>query len=149
MRFASIGTPEASRSARRERLAMRSSGFTLIEALVALALLVAFVAVSGPLMFQSRRILARGDGEVRAELLLRSVLNTPERPMGAGVREGQDDGFLWRVTIEPAIEETAPPPTSADAPPYRWSLYQVVARVSWGAGKVLTARALRLGKAEP
>jgi prepilin-type N-terminal cleavage/methylation domain-containing protein len=146
MRFASIGTPEASLSARRRRVSRRSAGFTLIEALVALALLAVFVGAFGPLMFQARRILARGDGEVRAQLLLRSVMNGPERPLEEGTREGEDGGFLWRVTVVPA--DAAAAPASRDAPAYGWSLYQVSARVSWGNGKFVTAQALRLGKAE-
>jgi hypothetical protein len=149
MTFASIGTRGASLSARRRSVSRRSAGFTLIEALVSLALLAAFVGVFGPLMFQSRRILARGDGEVRAQLLLRSVMNTPDRPLEEGTREGEDGGFLWRITISPADQtDSVVEPTSPGAPPYNWSLYQVSGRVSWGDGKFVTAEALRLGKAE-
>ena len=67
MRFGSIGTRAASRSTRAEasngRAERRSGGFTLIEALVALALVLAFAAALTPHLFQSRRIVADADDE--------------------------------------------------------------------------------------
>ena len=67
MRFGSIGIPAASRlsraEARKARAGRRSGGFTLIEALVALALVLAFAAALTPHLFQSRRIV--NDAETR------------------------------------------------------------------------------------
>ncbi len=65
MRFVSIGTRAASRCERIER--EDRAGFTLIEALVALSLLLAFAAALGPLMFQSRNILLHGDGQLHSK----------------------------------------------------------------------------------
>jgi prepilin-type N-terminal cleavage/methylation domain-containing protein len=75
MRSAQIGTPAASPSKRTN--GERQSGFTLIEALVALSVVLAFAAALGPFMFQSHRILTQGDGRVRAEAFLHSLLETP------------------------------------------------------------------------
>ena len=55
MKFVSIGTPAASRSHRDG--GDGQAGFTLLEALVALALILAFAAVLGPHLSQARRIM--------------------------------------------------------------------------------------------
>src|SRR5258707_14358888 len=60
MKFASIGTPAASRS--RRDVSKGQAGFTLLEALVALALVLAFAAVLGPHLSQARRIMDHAEG---------------------------------------------------------------------------------------
>jgi len=81
MRFASIGIPAAFRSSRAEarkaRTHWRSGGFTLIEALVALTLVLAFAAALTPHLFQSRRIASDAEARVAAHVLLRTLLDTP------------------------------------------------------------------------
>jgi len=57
MKFASIGTPAASRLRRDGRKGQ--AGFTLFEALVALALALKFAAVLGPHLSQARRIMPK------------------------------------------------------------------------------------------
>ena len=76
MKFASIGTPAASRS-HRDGGGNGQAGFTLLEALVALALVLAFASVLGPHLSQARRIMAQADGRVAAQVLLRSLLDAP------------------------------------------------------------------------
>ncbi|HLW90833.1 MAG TPA: type II secretion system protein [Roseiarcus sp.] len=150
MRFASIGIPAGYQSKRRKRNERRS-GFTLLEALVALSLLLIFSAALGPTLFHARRILARGDGQIRAELLLRSLLTSPFDPADPSVSTGESAGFRWSVAVEPFAEAASFEPQSArsdKAPPYNWSLYKVTALVVWGGDRSLTAETLRLGKAE-
>ena len=53
------------------------AGFTLFEALVALALVLAFVEVLGPHLFHARRIMANSEGRVAAQVLLRSLVDAP------------------------------------------------------------------------
>ncbi|WP_152428363.1 prepilin-type N-terminal cleavage/methylation domain-containing protein [Methyloferula stellata] len=151
MKSASIGTQAASPSRRNDR-AERRAGFTLIEALVSLSLLLAFATVLGPLMFQSRHILLQGDGQVRAELLLRSLLETPFDRVNPelGLRQGESDGLRWRVFIEPVTAEAmsfdtphADPKKKAE---HNWSLLRVTAQVSWSADKIVTAETRRLGE---
>src|SRR5215470_13832211 len=78
MRFGSIGIPAASRSKHADgRADRRSGGFTLIEALVALALVLAFASVLTPHLFQSRRIVTNADSRVAAHVLLRALLEAP------------------------------------------------------------------------
>ncbi|MDR3101444.1 MAG: type II secretion system GspH family protein, partial [Paraburkholderia sp.] len=58
MRSESRGTPAAF-SSRRGNRADKRSGFTLLEALVALTLLLMFVSVLVPYLFHARRIMDR------------------------------------------------------------------------------------------
>src|SRR5262245_39563979 len=104
MRSASIGIPAALRLKRAER-AERRAGFTLVEALVALALVLAFVAVLGPHLFQARRIMVGADDRVAAQVLLRTLLDAPfDRAGLANVsREGESGALRWRIATEPLV----------------------------------------------
>jgi Tfp pilus assembly protein PilV len=136
MKFASIGTPEA--------LRLRSdddgqAGFTLLEALVSLAVVLAFAGVLGPHLSQSRRIMADADGRVAAQVLLRSLLDGPfNRSSQADVaRNGVTAGLRWRVSSEPiAASERS-----------TWQAHRVMASVTWGADQTIAAETIRLRKA--
>ena len=160
MKFGSIGTPAASQSSRPSRPDARG-GFTLLEALVALTILLAFAATLAPLLLQARRIIASADDRVGAEILLRTLLTDPIDPASvAGLsREGESAGLRWRIAAEPTDLEiaaprprfAAPAPSSAGAPaepPVHWSAYRLVASVWWGGGRVMSAETVRLGKSE-
>jgi hypothetical protein len=144
MKFALTGTRAPWRSCPVESCDTRS-GFTLFEALVALALLLAFAASLGPHLFQARRIMANADGRVAAHVLLRSLLEAPfDRASLAGVaRGGEAGGLRWRIVTEPIGLGTM---SLADRP--RWSAFRVIAHVSWAPGQVVTAETVRLGKTE-
>ncbi|HEY6256117.1 MAG TPA: type II secretion system protein [Xanthobacteraceae bacterium] len=142
---------------RRRRHSRR--GFTLLEALVALTVVLAFAAALGPVLFQARRIMASADDRVAAQILLRALLADPVDPasLSSLSREGESAGLRWRVTAEPATIEamfprTASAPRAATAGPAQplpsWVAYRVVARVSWAAGQFVSAETVRLGKSE-
>ncbi len=141
MKFASIGTPEASRS---RRDGGGQAGFSLLEALVSLAVVLAFAGVLGPHLSQARRIMADADGRVAAQVLLRSLLDAPfDRSGVANVsRDGETAGLRWRVASEPVA---AAGPRTADRP--NWQAYRVMASVVWGSDQVITAETIRLRRA--
>src|SRR6267154_1930554 len=114
MKSASTGTRAASRSRRDDR-DDGQAGFTLLEALVALALILAFAGVLGPHLSQARRIMAHADGRVAAQVLLRSLLDAPfDRSGVANVsRDGETAGLRWRVASE---RVAAAGPRTADRP---------------------------------
>jgi len=141
------------------------SGFTLIEALVALALVLAFAAALGRLLFQAHRIMVNADGQVAAQVLLRSLLDTPvDRTSLASVsHDGETQGLRWRVVAVPMevdawLPPLPPPPPSpsplpgASASPrpdhVNWAAFRVVASVSLPFGQAITGETIRLGKVE-
>ena len=143
MKFVSTGTLVASRSGRDER-SNRQAGFTLLEALVALALVLTFASAVGPHLSQARRIMANAEGRLAAQVLLRSLLNAPfdRSNLARAPREGETSGLRWRIDTEPAATLRA-----RDQP--NWSAFRVVASVTWAPGQVMMAETIRLGKPQP
>ena len=141
MKFESIGTREASQL---RRDGSGRAGFTLLEALVALAVILAFAGVLGPHLSQARRIMADADGRVAAQVLLRSLLDAPFDRSGVAnlSRDGETAGLRWRVASEPVATAA---PRSAARP--NWQAFRVTASVVWGADQVITAETIRLRRA--
>ena len=140
MRSVSTGTPVASQSGRNDR-SDGQAGFTLLEALVALALLLIFASAIGPHLSQARRIMANAEGRVAAQVLLRSLLNAPfdRSNLAQASQEGETSGLRWRIDTEPAAAVHAPGRTN-------WAAFRVVASVTWAPGQVIMAETIRLGK---
>jgi prepilin-type N-terminal cleavage/methylation domain-containing protein len=140
MRSVLIGTPVASQSGHDER-SDRRAGFTLLEALVALALLLIFASAIGPHLSQARRIMANAEGRVAAQILLRSLLNAPfdRSNLARASQEGETSGLHWRIDTEPAVAVRAEGQLN-------WAAFRVVASVSWAPGQVIMAETIRLGK---
>jgi len=140
MKFVSTGTPVASRSCRDDRTDGRA-GFTLLEALVALALVLAFASAVGPHLSQARRIIANTEGRVAAQVLLRSLLDAPfdRSNLPGASREGETNGMRWRIAFEPA--DTLLPRDRT-----KWSAFRVVASVTWAPDQLIMAETMRLGK---
>ena len=120
----------------------RRCGFTLIEVLVAFAILA--VALTALFQVFSGGLGAIGTAERHsmATMLARSILDDvgAEIPLVAGEQRGQlDDGFSWLVRIERSAainlvaegEELYIP-------------YDVTVEISWGRGRVLTLTTLRI-----
>jgi prepilin-type N-terminal cleavage/methylation domain-containing protein len=144
MKFASTGTPAVSQSPRDD--GQGQAGFTLLEALVALAVVLAFAAALGPHLSQARRIMDHAEGRVAAQVMLRSLLDAPfdRSGLAKASRKGEAGGLRWRIAAEPVL-------TAAPGAPdrQRWLPYRVTASVAWGSDQVITAETIRLGRAEP
>src|SRR5277367_4770807 len=141
MKSASIGTPAASRSRRDD--GEGQAGFTLLEALAALALVLAFAATLGPHLSYARRIMDHAEGRVAAQVLLRSLLDAPfDRPgLANATRKGETGGLQWRIVAEPMLAAAPGAPDHAN-----WLPYRVTASVAWGSNQVITAETMRLGR---
>jgi prepilin-type N-terminal cleavage/methylation domain-containing protein len=140
MKFASTGTPAASRS-RRDDCDDGQAGFTLLEALVALALILAFAGVLGPHLSQARRIMAHADGRVAAQVLLRTLLDAPfdRSTLPNASREGETGGLRWRIVAAPAA-------VTGMSDKANWSAFHLKASVAWANGQSISAETIRLGK---
>jgi prepilin-type N-terminal cleavage/methylation domain-containing protein len=163
MRSTSTGTTVVWRSICRD-LAVARGGFTLIEALVAMALLLAFMSVLGPHLFYARRIADKIDGRIAAQTLLRAILDAPvdRVALAKGPRDGETAGLRWMVTAEPmfvdamapqqgslmqtVVEKSQEKPNEPAAKRRNWIAYRVIAKVSWGPGRVVSAETLRLAE---
>jgi type II secretory pathway component PulJ len=123
----------------------RQSGFTLLEALVSLALVLAFAEALGPHLLQARRIVDHAEGRVAAQVLLRSLLDAPfdRSNLARTSREGETNGLRWRIVAEPVA--AAMPGASG---PASWSSFKVIASVAWAPNQVIMAETIRLGKPE-
>jgi prepilin-type N-terminal cleavage/methylation domain-containing protein len=119
----------------------RRGGFTLLEALVALALILAFASVLNPYLFQARQIMANAEHRVAAQVLLRTLLDAPfnRAALASTEREGEADGLHWHLTTEPVAIDTGGRSS--------WRAMRLVASVSTG-GQVITAETVRLAKSE-
>jgi Prokaryotic N-terminal methylation motif len=159
MKYASTGTRAVSRLF--PRSARNSAGFTLIEALVALALLLAFAATLVPYLFHARRIMAGIDGRIAAQVLLRSLLEAPldRSTLLDTSRQGETDGLRWRISAEPMPISSMPITPRPKIPPEagqkesapeqpKWTTFRVIASVSWGPGMSVSAETVRLGKSK-
>jgi type II secretory pathway component PulJ len=144
MKFASIGTPAVLRLRRDGRKGQ--AGFTLREALVALALVLAFAVVLGPHLSQAHRIMSHAEGRAAAQVLLRSLLDAPFDRTGLAnsSRKGEASELRWRIVAEPVLSVAPGAPDQRRRPPYR-----VTASVAWGSDQVTTAETIRLDRPAP
>ena len=121
----------------------RRRGFTLIEVLVAFTIL----AVALTALFQ---VFSHGLGAIGAAerysvatMLARSVLDDvgAEIPLVPGEQRGDlGDGFSWLVRIERSA--TISPIAAVDG---LYIPYDVAVEISWGRGRALTLKTLRIG----
>jgi prepilin-type N-terminal cleavage/methylation domain-containing protein len=158
MRSTSIGITAGSRSICSDGRA-GCAGFTLIEALVAMTLLLVFVSVLGPYLFHARRIADGIDGRIAAQALLRTILDAPldRSSLAQGPRSGETGDLHWTVTAEPIFVDAMVAPTgpltlvatSKPADPAlkraSWVAFHLTAAVSWAPGRMVRADTLRLG----
>jgi prepilin-type N-terminal cleavage/methylation domain-containing protein len=152
MKFVSIGLPAVSRLRRdngRAQAGKGQAGFTLLEALVALALVLAFAAVLGPHLSQARRIMDHAESRVAAHVLLRSLLDAPfdRSGLASASLKSEANGLRWSIVAAPVAGAKSVAPGTPDHE--RWLPYRLTASVVWGADQVVTAETIRLGRPEP
>ena len=142
MRSVSTGTPAACSSSRCDR--DKRAGFTLIEALVAMALLLAFVGALGPYLFHARRIMDNAERRMKAQILLRTLLDAPfdRSHLADAARSGEFDGLQWRIVTTAMAVDATPSGTRS------WTAYRIAASVSFGAGQMVAAETVELAKSQ-
>ena len=118
------------------------AGFTLLEALVALALVVAFVGTLVPYLFYARRIMDNAEHRVAAQILVRTLIDAPfdRSQLADTARGGELNGLRWRIVSEPMPIDAVSSTTGR-----QWRAYRVTARVAAGHGQTIAAETIRLG----
>lgn len=118
------------------------AGFTLLEVLVAMAIVAVAITTMLQLSSQSLRLL-KLTGEQQEATLLADRLMREVEPSVEEVRSGQEGAFAWerRVGVLPVTAELAP----ASGPPP--ALYSVSVAVRWAQGRSLTVSSLRTAAA--
>ena len=158
MKFGSIGTRVVFRSLHRRQIRARG-GFTLLETLVALAVVLAFAAAIGPFLLYARRIMVSADDRVAAQALLRALLDDPvdAATLAHLSRDGESAGLRWHLGAEPsgigttfrrAAAANSVAAAGKSAPQPNWLAYRVIATVTFGGGRTVSAETVRLGKPE-
>ena len=120
------------------------AGFTLLEVLVAMAIVAVAITTMLQLSSQSLRLLKLSGEQQEASLLAERLLREVE-PTVEEVRSGEEGAFAWerRVGVLPVTADLSPP--SGPAP----VLYSVSVAVRWAQGRSVTVSSLRTGTAPP
>jgi len=123
---------------------VQRNGFTLIEVMVALAILGLSLVTIIQLFGQGLRLLRVAGEHQRAVVLAdRKVREMPDTPLEEGVVTGEEEGYRWerRVTALPPPEEE-----KDTSQPTRVRTFQITLEIRWGQGKttgLTTLRSLR------
>lgn len=120
-----------------------ASGFTLLEALVAIVVLALALSVLMPSHGAGLRSIAAVDDHLRARLLAQSVLAewSHDRSLRPGTIDGGYDKFTWTLSVTP-MDDPREPGAEANA----WTLYELVLRVSWPRNRQIELRTARMGR---
>jgi general secretion pathway protein I len=127
-----------SRSSRNSR-----AGFTLIEVVVALAVIAASLTAIGALVAVSMRGTAGIEQRLAFRETLRAMLNSlpDRRVLNAGTQSGETEGYRWRVDVTPFEANFVDP--KAPAP---WQPQAVVIRAQSPSGQLIQINTIRLRK---
>jgi general secretion pathway protein I len=123
------------------------AGFTIIEVLVALALVAVTIVAIGSLMAINTRGVRKFEQHVALVQAARTAMTTaiPSRSeLRPGTSSGQNDGYRWTVDVMPLGGEWTVP--NADVP---WQPELVRIRVTSPSGATSDIRTVRLIKGQP
>jgi general secretion pathway protein I len=123
------------------------AGFTIIEVLVALALVAVTIVAIGSLMATNARGVRTFEQHVALVQAARTAMTTaiPSRPeLRPGASSGQNDGYRWTVDVMPLGGEWTVP--NAEVP---WLPELVRVRVRSPSGAVSDIRTVRLIRGQP
>jgi general secretion pathway protein I len=119
------------------------AGFTLIEALVALAVVAVCLSAIGILMAKNNRTVRQIDQRLALVATLRKVeAALPDRSTLASAElSGEMAENAWAVTVAPYLD-ASPPPVGKEPP--QWSPESIVVKVRSPSGSLIELETLRL-----
>lgn len=122
------------------------AGFTLVEVLVALAVLAAVTVVIQRGVVAATGSVARAADLASAERVARTLLATPLGPLdGSGTRAGALAGHQWSMSLEPMPAAAV----DAEGEALRWQPVRVRLVVSAGAARPVEVETVRIVRAVP
>jgi general secretion pathway protein I len=130
------------------REAPTEAGFTLLEVLVALAILGVAVVTLIQLSSQSLR-LVKTSGDYQQAVLLADRIAIQAQPTDEGVDTGEEGPYQWerRVSLVPMPDELEPKETIPGREPPK--LFAVTIDVRWGQNQMLELATLRTPTTAP
>jgi general secretion pathway protein I len=119
----------------------RVAGFTLIEVLVALAVVATSLAAIGAVVAVSVKGTRSLEERLAFTETMRAILTSlpDRRDLNIGTASGDTAGYLWRIDVTPFIASFVDPRS-----PTPWQPQAVVIRVQSPTGRVLQVNTIRL-----
>src|SRR5207244_501331 len=115
------------------------SGFTLLEVLIALAILSMAIVVSIQGFASGLRLLKLSGEHQEAMLIADLKAREITSPTQAGRDSGTEGAFTW----EREVKQVVTPDLDVDGRPLRWRQWEVDVRVSWGDHRQVMVATLR------
>jgi general secretion pathway protein I len=127
---------------------IREAGFTLLEVLVALAILGLAVVTLIELSSQSLR-LVKTSGDYQQAVLIADRIARETQPTDEGVETGQDGSFQWerRIALVPMPDEFQPKQSIPGLEPPK--LFAVTIDVRWGQNQSIELATLHTPTSAP
>jgi prepilin-type N-terminal cleavage/methylation domain-containing protein len=127
---------------RGDRACRDDDGFTLVEAVVALAVCGVIVAATTPVVTSNLTRARSADGRLQMALAERRALDAlpAHSALQAGVLQGESDGVAWRADVRPFEDRGA-------ARGAQWAAYRIVIDLEAQDGRTSRIETLRLGRA--
>jgi len=110
--------------------AKRQAGFTLLEVLVAFAILSLTVVVAVQAFAQGLRLLKLSGDHQQAALIADEKTREVTQP-----KEGKDSGTEGNFTWERTVKEIPAPELTPNGQVPKWHVYEITTLVAWGDSK--------------